>query len=392
MTSVYLDHNATTPLDPDVCAVMTAALREEFGNPSSVHAPGRSARVRLDEARDRVAAWIKAHPAEIVFTSGGTEADNLALFGVARALRDRGRHLVTSRLEHPAVLNPCRRLEQEGFQVDYLPVDSEGRIDPETLRRSLRDDTLLVSIQHANSETGVLQDIQTLGGIVRERGILFHCDAVQSAGKLEIDLGAWPVDLLSLSAHKMYGPKGCGALFIRRGTPPLVPLILGGGQERKRRGGTENLPALAGFGRAAQLAAERWEQDARHMRTLRDRLWRGIEQRIPEVQFHTPKEESLPNTLSVAFEGVAGQSLLIRLDVAGVAVSTGTACSSGVTLPSETLQALGLSESARQGTLRLSLGRETTEAGVDYALEVLSEAVKTIRDGRAGRTALGTGI
>ncbi len=367
---------------------MEPILKENFGNPSSIHSAGRAARVKLDEAREQVAALICAHPSEIIFTSGGTESDNLAILGLARALRDKGRHIVTTQIEHPAVLNPCRQLEVEGFRVDYLPVDACGCVDPDLFVASLRDDTILVSIQHANSEVGTLQDVPRLAGLAREKGILFHSDAVQSAGKLPLKVEDLGVDLLALSAHKMYGPKGVGALWVKRGAPPLVPVIFGGGQEKKRRGGTENVAGIVGFGKAAEIAKDRLEGDSIRSHALRKRLKEGLENEVTGVTFHGHPEFCLPNTLSVAIEGVNGQSLLVRLDIAGVSVSTGTACSSGVTQPSEVLTALGVSPDSIENTLRLSLGRHTTEEDIRHTLDLISGAVEAIRerDGNASPT------
>ncbi len=379
MNPVYLDHNATTPLAPEVLACMMPILKENFGNPSSVHSRGRAARVQLDTAREQTAQLINGHPSEIVFTSGGTESDNLAVFGVAHALKDQGRHIITSAIEHPAVLNPCRQLEAEGFAVDYLPVDATGYLNPEAVREAMRSDTILISIQHSNSEMGRVQDIRQIAEEAKDRGILMHTDAVQSAGKLPLDVETMGIDLLSLSAHKLYGPKGAGALWIRRGTGALVPLVFGGGQEKKRRGGTENVAGIVGLGRAAELAAESLEEEAGRVRLVRDQFLEELKSRVPAVKVHGDPGKGLPNTLSFAVEGVSGQSLLVRLDVEGIAVSTGTACSSGVTQPSETLTALGISEDLIEGTLRMSLGRETTGENMEYVLEVFCGAVEAIR-------------
>ncbi len=385
MKPVYLDYNATTPLAPEVFDAMALVLKENFGNPSSVHSAGRSARVSLDEAREQVAQLINGHPSELVFTSGGSESDSMAILGVARALKDKGRHIITSVIEHPAVLNPCRQLEAEGFSVDYLPVDSTGFLDPKKVEGAIREDTVLVSIQYSNSEVGRVQDIRKIAENTGKRKILLHTDAVQSAGKLPLDVETLGVDLLSLSAHKLYGPKGVGALWIRRGTPPLVPLIFGGGQEKKRRGGTENVAGIVGFGKAAELALSILEKETARVRAVRDEFLECLQSQIPGVRVHGDPSSGLPNTLSFAVEGVSGQSLLVRLDVEGISVSTGTACSSGVTQPSEVLMALGVPESLIEGTLRLSLGRQTTKQDMQRVLDVLSGAVTAIR-GRATAT------
>ena len=385
MKPIYLDHNATTPLAPEVFEAIEPILKDNFGNPSSIHSAGRAARVRLDEAREQVAALIGAHPSEIVFTSGGTESDNLAILGLARALRDKGRHIITTQIEHPAVLNPCRQLETEGFEVDYLPVDRWGRVERQRFVDALREDTLLVSIQHSNSEIGTLQEVDWLARQARERGVFFHSDAVQSVGKLPVRVEDLGIDLLSLSAHKMYGPKGSGAIWIKRGTPPLVPVLRGGGQEKKRRGGTENVAGIVGLGKAAELARARMEEDVARIAGLRRYLVDALLRRLEGVEIHGHAEYCLPNTVSVSIDGVSGQSLLVRLDIEGVSVSTGTACSSGAAQPSEVLTALGLSPDRIESTLRLSLGRGTSKEDIDRVLDILSEAAQAIRE-RDGRS------
>lgn len=382
MKSVYLDYNATTPLAPEVLSDMLPILKENFGNPSSVHSRGRAARVKLDEAREQTAGIIHAHPTELVFTSGGTESDNLAILGVAHALKDKGRHIITSAIEHPAVLNPCRQLEAEGFSVDYLPVDSSGYLEPEAVLEAVRADTILISIQHSNSEIGRIQDISKIAEVARQRGILMHTDAVQSAGKLPLDVESLGIDLLSLSAHKIYGPKGIGALWIRRGTPALTPLLYGGGQEKKRRGGTENVAGIVGFGRASEIALKLLDEESTRVRQVRDRFLKDLKNQVSGVRVHGDPDKGLPNTLSFAVGGVSGQSMLVRLDVEGISVSTGTACSSGVTQPSEVLTALGVSEELIEGTLRMSLGRATSPEDMEHVLEVVCGAVEAIR----GRT------
>jgi len=379
MNSIYLDHNATTPVHPDALEAMLPLLREEFGNPSSTHSPGRAARVKLDEAREQVAALIHADAREMVFTSGGTESDNLAILGVARAQKDRGRRIVTTRAEHPAVLNTCQQLEGEGFAIDYAPVDRFGRVEVEALEALLSDDTVLVSIQSANSEVGTLQPIDRIAEIVRARGILFHTDAVQSAGKVPVDVQTFPVDLLSLSSHKIYGPKGVGALYIRRGCPQLQPLITGGGQEKKRRGGTENLPGIAGFGRAAELAAQCLDTERGRLASMKTRLRVGLEQNLSGVHLFGHPEESLPNTLNLGFDGVDGQTLMIRLDLEGIHVSTGTACSSGSITPSDVLTAMGVPGDRIQQSIRISLGRGNRAEDIDAVLQALIRLVQDIR-------------
>jgi cysteine desulfurase len=379
MQQIYLDHNATTPVDEGVLEAMLPIYRETFGNPSSAHTQGRAARVRLDQAREQVAALIGAHPAEITFTSGGTESDNLAITGAARALKDKGNRIITSRVEHPAVLNTCEELQKEGFVIDYVPVDGYGRIDCAALTDMITDDTILITLQHGNSEVGTLQPIEEIGALARSKGVLFHSDAVQTVGKIAVDTQSLPVDLLSLSAHKMYGPKGVGALFIRRGTPPLSPLISGGGQEKKRRGGTENVPGIVGLGMAAEIAQSRLDTDRSHVSQLRNGLRQQIELRISGVQFYGHPELNLPNTLYLGFDGVEGQTLMIHLDLAGIFVSTGTACSSGSILPSEVLGAMSIPEREMTRTIRVSLGRGNRPEEMKRVVDTLEKAVLEIR-------------
>jgi cysteine desulfurase len=379
MQQIYLDHNATTPVDKEVLEAMLPHYRESFGNPSSTHTQGRAARVCLDIAREQVAALIGAYPAEITFTSGGTESDNLAITGTARALKDKGNHIITSRVEHPAVLNTCEELRKEGFTIGYVPVDSYGRIDCAALAGMITERTTLITLQHGNSEVGTLQPIEEIGELARARGVLFHTDAVQTIGKVAVDTRSLPVDLLSLSAHKMYGPKGVGALFIRRGTPPLVPLISGGGQEKKRRGGTENVPGIVGLGKAAEIAQSRLESDRLHVFELRNGLRQQIESRISCVQFYGHPEFNLPNTLYLGFDGVEGQTLMIHLDLAGILVSTGTACSSGSIQPSEVLEAMAVPETEMIQTIRISLGRGNYPEEMGRVADALDRAVLKIR-------------
>ena len=379
MTPIYLDHNATTPVDPDVVEAMLPTFREAFGNPSSVHTQGRGARVRMDQAREQVAELIGARPSEITFTSGGTESDDMAIAGVARALKAKGNRILTCQVEHPAVLNTCLELQKEGFEIDYAPVDSYGQVDVDALVSMITDKTILISIQHGNSEIGTLQPIQEIGEAAQSRDILFHTDAVQTVGKVAIDMASLSIDLLSLSSHKMHGPKGAGALFVRRGTPPLAPLISGGGQEKKRRGGTENIPGIVGLGRAAEIAKDRLEKDRFRIMELRSVLRKNIVDHIPGVNFYGHPENCLPNTLSLGFEGVEGQSLMIRLDLDGIFVSTGTACSSGSLLPSEVLAALKVPENLMYQTIRISLGRDNTSEEIERVTGAMQSIVADIR-------------
>ena len=378
MDKIYLDHNATTPIAPEVMELVTSVLQNQIGNPSSVHSAGRSARVLVDEAREQVASLIGASPSEIVFTSGGTEANNFALLGVALGLGKTHGHIVTSQVEHPSILNPCLQLETLGFEVDRLKVDSLGRMDG--LEDSLKESTLLVSLQHANSETGVLQDIAGAGEIVRKRGILFHTDAVQSVGKISLQAQDMPVDMLSISAHKLNGPKGVGALYLKKGSPDLFAPICGGGQEKKRRGGTENVAGIVGFGKACELARLSFHEMDK-ISSLRDHFLQLVSSQIKGVEVFGDLENRLPNTLNIGFEGVEGDTLLIGLDVAGVAVSTGSACSSGMGLPSPVLTAMGIPTDKINSSIRFSLGKSNTIAEIERAVEILARTVSTNRKG-----------
>lgn len=379
MNSIYLDHNATTPVHPKVLEAMLPFYGDSFGNPSSSHSKGREARVKIDEAREQVAALLKAHPGEIVFTSGGTESDNMAVYGVAQALRDKGNHILTSKVEHPAVLNACRQLKNQGFEIDTISVDRYGRIDLAHLQEAITEKTVLVTIQHANSEVGTLQPIKEIGELAHERGVLFHTDAVQSVAKIPVHVSDLPVDLLSLSSHKMYGPKGAGALYIKKGCPALIPLIDGGGQEKKRRGGTENVPSIVGFGVAADIARVRLAEDSSHLKTLRKQLIVGIQDHLAGVEFFGHPDECLPNTVSLGFEGVEGQTLMIRLDLEGICVSTGTACSSGSIAPSDVLQSMQVTEDKINQIIRISLGRDNTEQEIEWVVNCLRRLIGDIR-------------
>lgn len=372
MEKIYLDHNATTPLHPEVLEAMLPALRENFGNPSSVHSFGRSARVQLDEAREKVAHLIGAHSSEIIFTSGGTEANNLALLGVA--FRDKGKNIITSKTEHPSIINPCRQLEGQGVEVHYLDVDRFGRIDIDDLESQISESTALISLQHANSETGVLQDIKRAGEIARNRGILFHTDAVQSVAKIPFDLEEYPVDMLSMSAHKFNGPKGVGALYLRKGTSALFSPVCGGSQEKKRRGGTENVAGIMGFGKACELASRK-TREAFKLADLRDYFQNRVCEMIPGTELLGDKTNRLPNTVNLGFEGVEGDTLLIALDMEGIAVSTGSACSSGSGLPSPVLRAMGIPDEKINSSIRFSLGCNTTKLELDFVIETLVKSV-----------------
>ncbi len=375
---IYLDHAATTPVDPRVAEGMAAVYRDAHGNPSSLHAEGRAARALVDEARERVAVAIGAQHAEIVFTSGGTEADSLALRGTVRALRAKGDHVVASAVEHHAVIDTCHDLEREGVRITILPVDRHGLVDPDDARGAITDRTVLVSVMHANNEIGTIEPMAEIGAICRDKGVVFHSDAVQTVGALDVDVGALPVDLLSLNAHKFYGPKGVGALYVRGGTP-FQPIQTGGGQERDRRAGTENVAGILGMGLALELAVSARSEESPRLAALRDRLADGIRERIDDVVFNGHPTERLPNNVSVCIRGVQGESLIVALDLAGIAASSGAACTTGSLEPSHVLLAIGLSREVAQGSLRLTLGRSTTAEDVDAVLEELPRIVARLR-------------
>jgi cysteine desulfurase len=381
--SIYLDHAATTPLRPEVLSAMLPYLTDHFGNPSSIHAEGRRARQGLDEARETVGRILGAKPREVVFTSGGSEADNLALKGAAWAASARGRHIVTSSIEHKAVLNTCSVLERSGFTVTYLPVDRYGRVDPADVSAAITERTTVVSIMYANHEVGTLQPIAEIGAICRERHVIFHTDAVQAGGTLPLDVDALGVDLLSLGAHKLYGPKGVGALFVRQGTG-LMPQIQGGAQERQRRAGTENVAGIVGFARALELAqGDPSARDAENARlaALRDRLIVELVA-MDHVELSGHPSERLANNASFLVEGVEGGDLVAGLDLEGVAASTGSACTTGSTEPSHVLLAMGIEPERAHGSLRLTAGRDTTASDVDRAVDAMRTVVARLREGR----------
>jgi len=375
---VYLDHNATTPVAPEVLEAMLPYFSQRFGNASSVHSFGREAKRALEDARETVAEAIGARASEIIFVGSGTEADNTALKGVAWALRDRGRHIVTSRVEHKAVLETCHFLERHGFEVTYVAVDRYGMVHPEAVREALRDDTILVSVMHANNEVGTVNPIAEIGALCRERGVLFHTDAVQSFCKLPFHVDELNVDLASFSGHKVYGPKGVGVLYARRGVR-FEPLLHGGEHERNRRASTVNVAGAVGFARAVELAAGRLEQEVAHLTELRDRLWEGIHQRVEDVHLNGHPEKRLPGTLNVSFGGIEGESLLLSLDMKGVAASAGSACTSGSLSPSHVLDAMGVPLELARAAVRFSLGAGNTREDVDYTLEILPEIVQRLR-------------
>jgi len=376
---IYLDHNATTPPAAEVVDRMAAALRDQFGNPSSVHHFGQTAKAALDEARSAVAALVGGDPSEIVFTSGGTESDNFAIRGVAEALEaGNRRHLIATSIEHEAVLNTFKALARRGWKTTLLPVDQSGIVAPDALREALTDDTALVSVMHANNEIGTIQPVAELARIAKSRGALFHTDAVQSAGKIAVDVKALGVDLLSLSAHKFYGPKGVGALWIRRGVRLQAPMT-GGKQERSRRAGTENVAGIVGLGVAAQLARSKMAVEGDRLSALRDQLEEGVLARVMGTAINGARSPRVPNTTNISFDRIEAESLLIALDLAGVAVSTGSACSSGTLEPSHVLKAMGFPAHRTQNSIRFSLGAANTEADIDKVLEVLPGVVDKLR-------------
>jgi cysteine desulfurase len=373
---VYLDHNASTPVHPEVLAEMLPYFSERFGNPSSAHAFGREARAGLDTARERVARFLRVAPDEIVFTSGGTESDNLGVKGLAWA-RGRG-HLVTSTIEHHAVLRACQWLESQGFEVTYLGVDEQGMVDPDDVKRAIRPDTIGISIMHANSEVGTIQPVAAIGAIARERGVPFHVDAVQTFGKIDLDVTAAHIDLLSFSAHKIYGPKGVAGLWIRKGTR-TVSVQHGGEHERRRRAGTENLPGIVGLGKAVEVRARDMHEEARRVTALRDRLWDGVRARVPEVRLNGHPTERLPGTANISFRGVESESVVLGLDLKGIGVSAGSACTTGTVEPSYVLMAMGASLDWAMGAVRHSLGRSTTAEDIDYVVESVEPLVRKLR-------------
>ena len=379
MKRVYLDHAATSPVRREVVEAMLPHFSETMGNASSLHMFGQRAKRALEEARQSVARALGAHPKEIYFTSGGTESNNLAIKGVARANGDRGRHLITSPIEHHAVLNTLHHLETEGYEVTYLPVDDRGIVDFDALECSIRDDTILISIMLANNEVGTIEPLSQIADIARRKGILLHTDAVQAVGKVPVDVDDLGVDLLSLTAHKLYGPKGTGALYVRHGTR-IAPLLHGGHQERTMRPGTENIPGIVGLAAALDLACRDLDTESARLAALRERLESGIRDRIQDVRMNGHPELRLPNILNMSFARAEGESLLLALDTKGIAVSTGSACAAGSAEPSHVLQAMGVDSLLAQGSLRFSLGRDNDKDDIDYVLDALAEIVHRLRE------------
>ncbi len=375
---VYVDNSATTPMHPQVLEEMLPYFTERFGNPSSIHSFGREGKQAMDRARDRVAKSLGAGSGEIYFTGSGTEADNWALKGTAYANRDRGNHIITSKVEHHAVLHACKYLERYGFDVTYLDVDEYGMVNPEDLKKAIKDSTILISIMFANNEIGTIQPVEEIGKIAKGKGIYFHTDAVQAMGNIAIDVERLNIDLLSISAHKIRGPKGVGALYIKKGVK-IDNLVHGGAQERKKRSGTENIASVVGLGRAAQLASDNLEGHVRKMTLLRDRLIDGIRERIEHVRLNGHPTQRLPNNINFSFDFIEGEALLLSLDMVGIAASSGSACTSGSLDPSHVLLATGLCHETAHGSLRISLGDINTGEDIDYILEQLPPIVERLR-------------
>ena len=379
MHPVYLDNNATTPVDPEVYEAMTPFLREEFGNASSAHERSQRARKAVEEARSEVAGLLGSGDRELMFTSGGTEADNLAVWGVAMRYRDRGTHIVTSKIEHPAVLRTCEVLENDGFQVTYLDAGPDGIVSPDDVEQATREDTILVSVMYVNNETGTVQPLPEIAAVARKKGALFHTDAVQAAGKIPVNVKQLGVDLLSISAHKLHGPKGVGALFVKDGVE-VVPLMLGGSHERGRRGGTENVPGIVGIGRTCSIANRRLDEFKSVIGGLRDRLEEGILESVPGTHVNGSRTRRAPHVTNISFDEVGGEALLVALDFQGVAVSTGAACAAGSISLSHVLSAMSIPEDRIRGAIRFSLGRFTIDDDIDYVLRILPDLVKRARE------------
>jgi len=378
MERIYLDYAATTPTHPEVVKAILPYFTDAFGNPSSIYFCGQEAKGAIEEARTKVASLIGGRDEEIVFTSGGTEADNFALKGVAFANESKGNHIITSSIEHHAVLETCKFLERRGLSITRLSVDANGLVDPDDVRRAIGDKTILISVMHANNEMGSIEPISEIGRIAREAGIYFHTDAVQTTGHVSVDVDELGVDLLSMSAHKLYGPKGVGALFIRKGTK-LTPFIHGGEQEKGRRASTENVPGIVGFGKASELAQQEMSEEAERLTHLRDKLIQGLLKRVDRARLNGHPIMRLPNNVNVSVDFVEGESILLNLDLEGICVSTGSACSSSSLEPSHVLLAMGLSHEQAHGSLRLSLGKWTTEEEIDRVLDILPRIVAKLR-------------
>jgi cysteine desulfurase len=378
MRRVYLDHAATTPTHPEVVKAMLPYFTDAFGNPSSIYSYGQEARGAIEEARTKVAELIGVRSEEIIFTSGGTEADNFALKGIAYANEHKGNHIITTPIEHHAVMEACKFLEGRGFRITYLPVDEYGLIDPQDVKKAITDKTILISVMHASNEVGTIEPVGEIGKIAKEAGIYFHTDAVQTVGHTPVNVDELRVDSLSISAHKLYGPKGVGALYVRKGIK-LVSLLHGGEQEKRRRAGTENVPAIVGLGKAIELAGQTMNKEAERLSYLRDKLIKGLVERIDHIRLNGHPRKRLPNNVNVSVDFVEGESMLLNLDLEGICASTGSACSSSSLEPSHVLLALGLSPEQAHGSLRFTFGRENTEEDIERVLEVLPRIVAKLR-------------
>ena len=378
MKHIYLDNAATTATDPEVVDAMLPYFSEYYGNPSSIYSFSRKVKAAVEDARNIIASFIGANSKEIVFTSGGSESDNFALKGIAFANKQKGNSIITSSIEHHAVINPCKFLEKLGYEVIYLPVDSNGLINPDNVKNAITEKTILISVMHANNEVGTIQPIAEIGKIARENKIYFHTDAVQTFGHIPVNVDDLNVDLLSMSAHKLYGPKGIGALYIRKGTK-ITSLIHGGDQERKRRASTENVPAIVGFGKAVEIANTNMNNVAKRQTILRDKFINTIFDKIKDIQLNGHPTKRLPNNINISFKGIEGESIMLNLDMEGISASTGSACSSSSLKPSHVLLALGLSHELAHGSLRLSLGKHTKAEDIDYVIQVLPKVVEDLR-------------
>ncbi|SHE50226.1 cysteine desulfurase [Caldanaerobius fijiensis DSM 17918] len=379
MEKIYLDNAATTPVKKEVLDEMMPYFSEKFGNASTLYSYGRESKKALDIARDRVAKALGADPAEIYFTSGGTESDNWAIKAAAYALREKGNHIITTSIEHHAVLHTCEYLKKQGFKITYLPVDEYGLVDVEEVKKAITDQTILISVMYANNEVGTIEPVAEIGEIAKERGILFHTDAVQAVGHIPVDVKKLNCDMLSLSAHKFYGPKGIGALYIRKGVK-IHPYMHGGGQEKGRRAGTENIPAIVGLGKAIELATQNLNQSMEKLTFLRNKLINGLLNKIDHVKLNGHPEKRLPGNVNISVEYVEGESMLLSLDMKGICASSGSACTSGSLDPSHVLLAMGLPHELAHGSLRFSIGEQNTEEEIDYVIQVLPDIVARLRE------------
>jgi cysteine desulfurase len=378
MKKIYLDHSATTPVRPEVLETMLPYFREHFGNASSIHSWGREAKVALEECRERIAGYFGASPKEIFFTSGGTESDNLAIKGVAWANQSKGKHIVTSKIEHHAILEACKYLSKWGFDITYLPVDKYGLVDPEDIKKAIKPDTVLVSIMHINNEVGAIEPIEEIGKITREKGIYFHTDAVQSAGKLAIDVNKLNLDMFSLSGHKLYGPKGVGLIYIRQGTK-LFPQAHGGHHEKGKRAGTENIPGIVGLAKAIEIAHRDMDEYNKKMKLLADSFYKKLNEKIADIFLNGNPAKRYCGIMNISFKGVEGESIILSLDMKGVAVSSGSACTSGSLEPSHVLAAMEVPPELAQGSIRFSFGWDNTLEDINYVGEVLPEIINRLR-------------